>query len=226
MLNQGAEWDAFTLTVDKTDAKNIQNRLLRLCVFCDLPNGKWWPGLQHRAKYRTACGPCRGSVLFYIELTFTDGSGVGDANNTVTMSNINFGGGSALGCPLIFGGAGDSLETSVTITDGSNNSLFSEQFAPGLLLSFSLMLTSNDDAGGALDGFTLFLLDSSGVPLPTMAPFGDYLLGADLSSTGPNFNVYGIDPNRPLTGGNAVFDCCSNHNFEFCAGAIDDISSW
>lgn len=196
-----------------------------VCAFsaiCQTANG----GLVYNIALNTAPLVGHAAGPFYIELTFTDGSGVGDANNTVTMSNINFGGGSALGCPLIFGGAGDSLETSVTITDGSNNSLFSEQFAPGLLLSFSLMLTSNDDAGGALDGFTLFLLDSSGVPLPTMAPFGDYLLGADLSSTGPNFNVYGIDPNRPLTGGNAVFDCCSNHNFEFRAGAIDDLSYW
>ena len=141
---------------------------------------------------------------FYVEVTFTDGSGVGDANNTVTMSNITFGGGSALGGPLVFGGASGSLETGVAITDSSVLSLFSEQFAPGLLLSFSLGLTSNDDAGGTPDGFTFFLLDSSGVPIPTLAPFGDYFIGANLGSTGPIFNAYASDPNRAPSVGNPV----------------------
>ena len=141
---------------------------------------------------------------FYVELTFTDGSGVGDANNTVTMSNINFGGGSALGSALVFGGASGSLETAVTITDSSVLSLFSEQFAPGLQLSFSLDLTSNDDAGGTPDGFTFFVLDSSGVSIPTLAPFGDYFIGAALGSTGPTFDAYGSDPSRALSAGNPV----------------------
>jgi hypothetical protein len=141
---------------------------------------------------------------FYVEATFTDGSGVGDANNTVTMSNFTFGGGSALGGPLVFGGASGSLATGVTITDSSINSLFSEQFAPGLLLSFSLGLTSNDDAGGTPDGFTFFILDSSGVALPTLAPFGDYFLGAALGSTGPVFDAWGSDPSRAPSVGNPV----------------------
>jgi len=141
---------------------------------------------------------------FYVEWTFTDGSGVGDANNTVTMSNINFGGGSALGDPLVFGGASGSLETGVAITDSSVLSLFSEQFAPGLQLSFSLDLTSNDDAGGTSDGLTLFVLDSSGVPIPTLAPFGDYFIGATLGSTGAMFDAYGSDPSRALTVGDPV----------------------
>jgi hypothetical protein len=141
---------------------------------------------------------------FYIELTFTDGSGVEDANNTVRLSNLNFGGGSALGGALLFGGASGSLETGVTIADSSVLSLFTEQFAPGLLLSFSLGLTSNDDAGDTPDGFTFFVLDSSGVAIPTLAPFGDYFFGADLGSSGPIFDAYGSDPNRALSAGNPV----------------------
>ena len=46
---------------------------------------------------------------FYVYLEFIDGSGVGDANNTVTMTNVNFGGGSALGNPVSFGGVTGSL---------------------------------------------------------------------------------------------------------------------
>jgi hypothetical protein len=141
---------------------------------------------------------------FYVYGAFTDGNGIGDANNAVTLSNFTFGGGSALGSPLLFGGASGSLETGVTITDNSPLGLFAEQFAPGLELSFSLDLTLNDDAGGIPDRFTLYVLDSSGVPLPTMAPYGDYFFGVDLYSTGAIFDAYGSDPSRAPTVGNPV----------------------
>jgi hypothetical protein len=141
---------------------------------------------------------------FYVYGTFTDGSGVGDANNTVTMSDFTFGGGSALGNPIVFGGATGSLETGATITDSSFFSFIVEQFAPGLQLSFLLGLTSNDDAGGIPDRFSFSILDSSGVPLPTLAPFGDYFFGANLYSTGPIFDAYGSDPSRAPSVGNPV----------------------
>jgi hypothetical protein len=141
---------------------------------------------------------------FYVYLEFIDGSGIGDANNTVTLSDVNLGGGSALGSPAVFGGATGSLETGVTITDSSFVSIFSEQFVPGLQLSFSLGLTSNDDLGGTPDGFTFFVLDNSGVPLPTLAPVGDYFLTAGLGSRGPTFSVYGSDPSRAPSVGDPV----------------------
>jgi hypothetical protein len=141
---------------------------------------------------------------FYVELAFTDGSGIGDGNNTVTLSNISFGGGSALGNPLLFGGTSGSLETGVTITDTSFLSIFAEQFAPGLDLSFTLDLTGNDDADGIPDRFIFYVLDSSGVALPTLAPAGDYFLGADLGSAGPVFDVWASDPSRAPSVGNPV----------------------
>ncbi len=58
---------------------------------------------------------------FSIFFEFTDGSGVGDANNTVTMSNFNFGGGSALGNAVVFGGASGSSETCRAILVESTN---------------------------------------------------------------------------------------------------------
>ena len=56
---------------------------------------------------------------FSVQLVFTDGSGVGDANNLVTVSNVQFGGGAALGNPFVFGGVAGSLETGIAITDSS-----------------------------------------------------------------------------------------------------------
>jgi hypothetical protein len=141
---------------------------------------------------------------FDIYLEFIDGNGIGDGNNTVTLSNFGFDGGSPLGGPVVFGGATGSLETGVSITDTSFVSVFSEQFAPGLELSFSLGLTNNNDSGGTPDGFTFFVLDNSGVPLPTLAPVGDYFLTAALGSSGPVFSAYGSDPSRAPSVGNPV----------------------
>jgi hypothetical protein len=142
---------------------------------------------------------------FYVEFAFTDGSGYGDGNNTATASAFNFSGGSALGDPAVFGDATGSLETGVTITDTSFLSLFYEQFAPGLQLSFTLNLTSNDDSDGIPDGFTYYILDNSGVPVPTLAPTGDYFLTAALGSSGAAFNAYGSDPSRaPSAGGDPL----------------------
>jgi hypothetical protein len=138
---------------------------------------------------------------FVVFLEFTDGSGIGDANNTVTLSGLDFSGGSALGSPIVFGGASGSLENGISITDTSVISFFEEGFNPGLQLSFSLDLTLNDDSGGTPDRFTFFLLDSSQVPLPTLAPFGDYFFGADIYSTGPIFDAYGSDASRSLSVG-------------------------
>jgi hypothetical protein len=141
---------------------------------------------------------------FYLYVQLTDGSGFGDANNTVTMSNFQFGGGSGLGTPLVLGGTTGSLETEVSITDSSFLSAFGEQFAPGLQLSFTLELGSGDEPGGTPDGFSLFLLDNAGVPLPTLAPFGDYFVAIDLASNGPAISAYGSDPDRVPTTGGAV----------------------
>lgn len=141
---------------------------------------------------------------FYLEVALTDGSGVGDANNTVTISDIDFGGGGALGSPLVFGGAIGSLETGITITDSSFLSLFIEQFAPGGQIRFTLGLTSNDDAGGTPDRVVFFVVDGSGNALPTLAPFGDYFFAADLRSTGPVFDAYSSDTNRAPTVGPPV----------------------
>jgi len=141
---------------------------------------------------------------FYLYLEFIDGSGVGDANNTVRVNNVSLGRGSALGGPIVFGGATGSLATGVSITDSSPVNIFSQQFTAGQKLSFSLGLTSNDDSGGIPDGFTVFILDNSAVPLPTLAPGGDYFLTVALHSSGPVFNVYGSDPSRSPSVGNPV----------------------
>jgi hypothetical protein len=141
---------------------------------------------------------------FYLGIGLVDGSGAGDANNTATLSNFNFNGGTEVGTPLLFGGASGSLSQGVSITDDFFFNLFEEEFSPGAQLSFNLLLTSNDDEGGTPDRLTLLILDDSGIPLPTLAPVGDYLIGADFGSSGPTLDLYGTDPNRSPSSGSPL----------------------
>src|SRR5260370_28684447 len=74
---------------------------------------------------------------FSLGFQLNDGSGAGDANNTAILSAFQFGvGGSALGTPVLAGGATGSLASGVTITDSSFFNAFSQQFNPGSLLQF------------------------------------------------------------------------------------------
>jgi len=93
----------------------------------------------------------------------TDGSGLGDANNTATMSNFALGGGTVgAGDPFsTFGGASGDLGSTVSITDSSPDNQFAQLLTPGASLTFSLNLTTNADAGAIPDGLFMFIADPS-----------------------------------------------------------------
>lgn len=141
---------------------------------------------------------------FSILFAFTDGSGLADANNTISVTNFDFGGGNGLGTVTVLGGASGSLESGLTITDASPLNLFSEGFSPGQILRFTVTLTTNDDGGGTPDRIAFYVLDASGTPLPTLAPAADYLLGIDLGSAPSAPAVFGTDPSRSPSNGNPI----------------------
>lgn len=90
---------------------------------------------------------------------FTDGDGAAD--NSLTLSGFNFGGGSATGAPTYIGaGASGDLSTSIVLNDSDFSSLFLQQFMPGTTLSF-LMTTTNNFAGGAPDAFAMAVCDAA-----------------------------------------------------------------
>jgi hypothetical protein len=90
---------------------------------------------------------------------YTDGDGVAD--NSATMSNFNFGGGSAQGSPTYVGaGASGSLSGSVVVNDTDFSSLFYQSFTVGSSLSFLLNVTNNF-AGGTPDAFAMYVCDST-----------------------------------------------------------------
>jgi hypothetical protein len=141
---------------------------------------------------------------FSIVFVTTDGSGVGDANNAVTVTDVDFHGGSALGSPVLWGGASGSLETSVNLTDTSLVNLFAESFSPGTTLTFSATLTVEDDDGDVPDGLSMYLVDRSGERIPTLAAFADVLIGLDIGGGALLPEVAGTDPSRSLTGGGTL----------------------
>lgn len=144
-----------------------------------------------------------GSELVF---EFTDGSGLGDANNTATLSGFDLGGGTAGAVDTVnsFGGYSGDLSSGVTLTDNSFLAVFGQFLDPGSSLSFNLDLTTNVDAGGTPDQFSMYLYDPSGNPLTTTSdPTGfDSLLTINLDSSNPatdNYDSALVTTSAPVT---------------------------
>ncbi len=98
---------------------------------------------------------------FSLDFQFTDGSGTSDGNNTVTVSNFDFGSGAPIGMPIIVGGVVGDLTSNITMTDVEYFNDFMQEFTPGATLGFRLNLTSNEDLGGVPDEFSLAIYDGA-----------------------------------------------------------------
>ena len=152
--------------------------------------------------------PGSGSAPFSLFFQLTDGRGIGDGNNTITLSNFSVAGGSFTPGVFTFGGAAGDLTTSVTLTDTSFFNSFQQGFSfpSGLtpasrLLSFQLNMTTNVDSGGVPDAFAFSILDQSGFPIPTLDPLlSDTLLTANIDSKNPLVTTYATDPDRTRLG--------------------------
>lgn len=120
---------------------------------------------------------------FALDFQLTDGSGSGDGNNTAVVSSFNFHGGN-------WGGP-----ASVSLTDSSFFTEFSQTFTAGAALSFNVSLTTAVDAGPTPDRFTFALLDKNGSEIPTLG-FADEFLGVDLNSADPTIETYASDTSR------------------------------
>ena len=62
-----------------------------------------------------------GAGVFGLDVQLTDGSGTDDGNSTVTLSNVNFGGGSAIGAPTLAGGATGDVIAGASLTDSASS---------------------------------------------------------------------------------------------------------
>jgi len=103
--------------------------------------------------------PLSGPLIIAFQLS--DGDGIAD--NSLTISPVNFGGGSALGLPDYEGSTGVSgdLTSGIAMDDSSTFfALLVQDFNPGSSLSF-LLNTSDNFAGGFPDSFSMFICDTS-----------------------------------------------------------------
>ena len=149
---------------------------------------------------------------FALDFQLVDGSGLGEGNNTVTISNFTFGGGAAAGSATLVGGVIGSLGAGLSLHDTVFFNEFTQGFTAGSTLSFDVHTTTNVDAGPTPDEFSFAILDKSGVELPTTDPTGvNTFLTVTLDSANPTINAYASDitqspaaGGRPITTGIAV----------------------
>ena len=131
-----------------------------------------------------------GSEIFFFLI---DGSGTGDSNNTATLSNLAFGGGSAgaVDPSNTTGGVTGEMPSTVSITESSFTNILAQFFTAGSAISFNLDLTTNVQAGPTPDQFSLAIVDPNGNPIPTSDPTGDdNLLAINIDSSNPAVQSY------------------------------------
>ena len=98
---------------------------------------------------------------FYLDFQFATGSGA-VGNNTISLGNFVFTGGSATGSATTFGSATGDLSSSVTLMDSTTPSELYQQFTSGTTdIRFAINSTLNVDAGLTPDMFSVAILDSS-----------------------------------------------------------------
>jgi len=136
---------------------------------------------------------------YYLDFQFATGSGA-VGNNTISISNFNFTGGSATGSASLFGTASGSLTSGVTLKDSPTPSELYQQFTTGTSdIGFTVNTTLNVDAGLTPDMFSVAILDSSlGYPAQifTTAPDTASLITETITSaTSLNLGLYhGVGP--------------------------------
>ena len=129
-------------------------------------------------------------------VVFTLFNGDGTPNNTVSLSGITLGGGTAIGAPLLTIGASGTLLGGVTLVDSIFQVEFSQAWTIGSSFRFVLDFTSTFP-GSSPDSFSLVFIDpSTGLPIPTLDPFGtDTFLSVDLRP-GAAIQTYRSDLSR------------------------------
>jgi hypothetical protein len=130
------------------------------------------------------------SEPFSLDFQFVDGSGTGDANNTITLKNFNFSSGGSLSSPASLSGGASQSGGTFTITDSSsfNEVLtpFTAGTSPNSTLSFQLTTTNHAEtgAGSSPDELTFYVLDSNDNDVPTSDAAASSLVTIDLGAPG------------------------------------------
>ena len=149
-----------------------------------------------------AAVPDNYSLFFQL----TNGDGINDTNNVVTLSNFAFGaGGAAIPPAQTFGGASGDLNGGASLNDSTFffNAIL-EGFQPGSNLSFLLGLTTNVGAGPAPDLFAMSVLDGNLSEIPTLDPSGANTLLTITIGSPLGIQAFATDPATPTSTGNYI----------------------
>lgn len=138
-------------------------------------------------------------LSFGLYFQLTDGSQTGDGNNTATLENFNFNGGTVGPCPAFCDqfpasppDLGD-LNSSIVLVDNLPLTYFLQQITPSSSLSFDVTLTTNVDAGDTPDTFSFSIVDgNTGDSLPTDEP-SLAMLVVNIDSENPQILTYGTN---------------------------------
>ena len=119
------------------------------------------------------------SAPFSVDFQFNDGVILG--NNSATVSNFSYGGGSASGSPILSSGVAGGLGTSITFNNSVSFAEIYQGITPGTSFGFNVALTNNSD-GVAPDSFSFAILDS-GLANITTSGFGGSLMQVSLTGS-------------------------------------------
>jgi hypothetical protein len=139
---------------------------------------------------------------FYLDFQLTDGSGLGDGNNTAWLSNFNFYGGAPTGTAAGAGSFTGNLFSTLSLRDRSFFNEFYQAFTPGTSLQFDLNLTARVDSGLFPDTFAFAILDSTLSNLPTRSGGSDVFASIDITGSSAVVHTFASDGSiSPIAGG-------------------------
>lgn len=128
--------------------------------------------------------PASLNAPFSLDFQFASGGTVG--NNTISLGNFSFTGGSAFGAASTFGSASGSLFSTVSLTDSFTPSELFQQFTAGTTaIGFDVTTTTNIDPGLTPDQFSVAILDNTTGQITTNSPDTLSLLTYDIASATP-----------------------------------------
>jgi hypothetical protein len=148
--------------------------------------------IQFQVKLNTSSLIGNPAGPYSLDFQLNDGSGWGDGNNIASISDFQFGGGSATGWGTATGGAMGNLASTITLND--TNSLLNEfyqGFTAGSWLSFTVSLSTQVDAGPTPDRFSFAILDNSLMNLATQSLGTDTFIEVDINSGNPTVFAFG-----------------------------------
>ena len=125
------------------------------------------------------------SAPFALDFQFNDGGVLG--NNSATISNFTFSGGSASGSPTLLGATGD-IGSSISFNNSNSFQELFQTFTSGTRLGFDVSMTTNLD-GATPDAFAFAILDNGLLNIPTNG-LGDSLVLVNLDSATPAVQTF------------------------------------